>query len=122
MHDRLGEVASVLGADNDVAKLARPGGEPALVDRKRQNVGGPVDPTVLAVERADPLLVDERDGEMPLLDSGRGERGEGGPAKQLRSTDQLELDQPCCRLASRSAGACCSAYSLYAATIRCTSL
>ncbi len=89
VYDRLREVASVLGADHHVAELARPCGEPALVDRKRQHVGGPVEPAVLAVERADPILVDERDGEMPLLDSRRGERGEGGPAKQLRSIDQL---------------------------------
>jgi hypothetical protein len=87
--DRLCEVASVLGTDHDVAELARPGGEPALVYRKRQHVGGPVDPAVLAVERANPIVVDERDGEMPLLDPGRGQRGEGGPAKQLRGIDQL---------------------------------
>jgi hypothetical protein len=89
VHDRFGEVASVLGADHDVAELARPGGKPALVDRKRQHVGGTVDPAVLAVELADPIRVDERDGEVPLLDSGRSERGEGGPAKQLRGIDQL---------------------------------
>ena len=89
VHDSLLDVFGVLGADHDVAELTRPGGEPALVDRKRQHVGGPVDPAVLAVERADPILVDERDGEMPLLDPGRGERGEGGPAKQLRGIDQL---------------------------------
>ena len=89
MHDRLGEVASVIGADHDVAELARPGGEAALVDRERQDIGGPVDPAVLAVERANPIVVDERDGEMPLLDPGRGQRGEGGPAKQLWGIDQL---------------------------------
>jgi hypothetical protein len=89
VHDGLREIARVLGADHDVAELARPGRDSAVVDRKRQDVGGPVDPAVLAVERADPILVDERDGEMALLDSGCGERGEGGPAKQLRSIDQL---------------------------------
>jgi hypothetical protein len=44
---------------------------------------------VLAVEHANPILVDERDRQVALLDSGCGERGEGGPAKQLRGIDQL---------------------------------
>ena len=38
--DGLDQVLGVLGADHDVAELARPGGGAGLVDREREHVGG----------------------------------------------------------------------------------
>ena len=118
--DRRAQVLGVLGADHDVAQLARSSGPCGLIDRKGEHVGGAVAAPVLAVERADPPGVDELDREMAVRDACGRKRGERGAA-QLGGC--LELDQPCCwRRGARSAGACFSAYSLYAATIRWTSL
>ena len=46
--DRLAQVLGVLGADHDVAELARAVPRPALVDRERQHVGRAVLAAVLA--------------------------------------------------------------------------
>ena len=74
VHHRLGHVLGVLGADHHVAELARAGHRAGAVDRERQHVGGAVAPAVLAVQRADPLLADERDGEMPVAHAGGRQR------------------------------------------------
>jgi hypothetical protein len=113
VHHGLGEVLGVLRADHDIAELARPSGRAGLVDREGQDVGGAVAPPVLAVQLADASLSDELDREMPVVDPGGGERGEGRPSERFRRVDEVELDQLCCwRRGARSAGACFSAYSL----------
>ena len=74
---------------------------------------------MLPVERPDAVLADELDREVALVDARRAERREGGGAQLLGRADEVELDQLCCwRRGARSAGACFSAYSLYAATMR----
>ena len=75
MDRRLGQVRGVLGADDDVAELTRAGGVSGAVDRERQHVGGPVEPPVGAIELLDPSRVDELDGEMPVDDPRRVQRG-----------------------------------------------
>jgi hypothetical protein len=69
---------------------------------------------VVAVQLADALFADELDGEMPVLDSGSGQRRERRRAQLLGRADEVDLNQfPCCwRRGARSAGACFSAYSL----------
>jgi hypothetical protein len=70
VHDGLAEVHGVLGADHDVAELARPGRGAVAVHRERQHVGGLVDLAMLAIELADPLGVDELDRDVAVLDAG----------------------------------------------------
>lgn len=89
--DRLDEILGVLRADHDVAELARPGHCAVLVDRERQDVGRRVLAAMVAVQRADPLLVDQRDREMPVGDAGRGQGRLGGAAEALVVC--LDLDQ-----------------------------
>ena len=74
MDGGLGHVGAVLGADRDVAELARAGGRAGAVDREGEHVGRRVLAAVLAVELADPLGVDELDREVAVVDAGRGER------------------------------------------------
>jgi hypothetical protein len=93
VHDGLGQVLGVLGADHDVAQLARAGGGARLVDRERQHVGGRVEPAMLAVQLLDPRRRDELDREMAVLDSRGGERRERGAPELLRDLDELYLDQ-----------------------------
>src|SRR5215211_5087856 len=114
---RLGEVLGVLWADHDVSKLARAGGGTGLVDREGQHVSWPVGATVRAVQLEHTAGRHELDRQVPVLDARHGEGRERGPAKLLRHVDEVYLDQvrqPCWRraCASRSAGACFSAYSL----------
>ena len=89
--DGLDQVAAVLGADDDVAELARAGDGSRLVDRERQDVGRRVAAAVLAVELADPLFVDELDRDVAVLDAGRRKR-RLGRAPQARIVC-LDLDQ-----------------------------
>ena len=115
--DRLGQVLGVLWADHDVSKLARPGGGTGLVDREGQHVRGPVDAAVLAVQLEHPARRHELDRQVPVLDARRREGRERGPAQLVGHVDEVDFDQvgqPCWRraCASRSAGACFSAYSL----------
>ena len=74
--DRLAQVGGVLGADDDVAELAQPGGQPGVgaVDREREDVGRALLAAVLGVELRDPAGVDELDRDVPVLDPGGGER------------------------------------------------
>ena len=123
MNACLGRVLGVLRADHDVSELARPAGGAALVDREGQHVRGPVAAAVLAVELPGAVLADELDRKVALLDARRGGRGQCRSAQLLGRADELDVDQLCCwRRGARSAGACFSAYSLYAATMRWTSL
>jgi hypothetical protein len=115
MHRGLGHVGAVLGADRDVAELTRSGGGAGAVDREGEDVGWRVLATVLAVELADALGVDQLDGEMALLDVRGGERRQRDGTQLLGSADEVQFDQfsqACWRRGPRSAGACCSAYSL----------
>jgi hypothetical protein len=121
VHDRLAQVCRVLGADDHVAQLARPGGGAGGVDREREHVGGGVAAAVLAVERTDALGVDELDGDVPVLDAGGGQgagarlaRGGGvQPPARVLDPDDLDLDQGCARRrsAERSSGIARSACS-----------
>jgi hypothetical protein len=71
---------------------------------------------VVAIELADALRVHQLDRQVTVLDARGGERGERRLAQLLGG---LDVDQVACwRRGARSAGACCYAYSLYAATIR----
>jgi hypothetical protein len=112
VHDRLGEVLGVLGADHHVAELARTRDRPDLVDRKREHVGRAVDPAVLAVERVDLRGADEGDREVQVAPRPRrlepGPRGRLEPRRWRRRVDDLDLDQARLRVV-RSSGACCSA-------------
>ena len=112
MDHGLDHVLGVLGADHHVAQFARPGGRPGLVDGEGEDVGRFVEPAVLPIQAPDLVLTDERDGEVPVLDTGRGQRVQRRASQRFRGVDEVELYQPCCRRASRSAGARFSAYSL----------
>ena len=82
MHDRLGEILRVLGADHHIPKLSRPRGRPHLVDRERQNVRGRVEPPVLAIQLTDPPLANKLDSHVRLRDPHSGEGGLSGAADQ----------------------------------------
>jgi hypothetical protein len=91
VHDRLDQVVRVLGADDHVAKLARSGDRPGLVDWERQHVGRAVLAAVLAIELADALLVDQLDRQVAVADADGRERRLGGvPEARLVC---LDLDQ-----------------------------
>jgi hypothetical protein len=94
--DRLGQVLRVLGADHDVAELARTERLARLVDRERQHVGGAVDAAMLAVEALDLAGVDERYGQVPVGYAGRLERGAGG-SLVLQRPVYLDLGGQACR-------------------------
>ncbi len=85
----LGEVGGVLGADHDVAQLARTGDRAGTVDWKREHVGGPVAIAVLAVELADPLRADELDREVTVLHPGRAQRRLDRRAKLHRDIGEV---------------------------------
>lgn len=75
MDDCFGDIGGVLGADHDVAELARPVCMTGTVDRERENIGRGVAVAVVAVERANLLGVDERDCEVSVLDTAGRQRG-----------------------------------------------
>ena len=116
MHDGLDQVLGVLGADHDVAQLARSRDRVRLVDREGQHVGRRVASAIVAVELADAPLVDELDRQVTVCDP-CGSQCRLGRVTEARIVC-LDLDQD----VRRSCGAWRSVYSLYAATIRCTSL
>src|SRR3954462_10497882 len=118
VHDGLRQARRVFRADHDVPQFARAADWAPAIDGERENVGGPVDASMLSVQGTDPVGIDELDREMSVVDSGGGQCGGGG---SLERGVGVELDQACLR-AGRRPGACFSACSLYAATIRCTSL
>jgi hypothetical protein len=109
----------VLGADDDVAQLARAGRRACAVDREREHVGGLVEVAVLAVEALDLRSGDEGDREVAVAYAGRRERRLCGEL-EARIVASLDLDLDgrggycwaCFRAAGRSPGACFSAYSL----------
>src|SRR4051794_38122852 len=93
MDDRLDQILRVLGADDDVAELAWAGNGLVLVDRERQDVGGPVLATVLAVQLLDACLVDQLDREMALPHArGRESRFSRAPEARIIGVD---LDHAC---------------------------
>jgi hypothetical protein len=107
----------VLGADHDVAELARAGCGAVAVDRERQDVGRLVAIAVLAVELVDLGRADEGDRQMQLaVETGRRERRASGrvePRRGCRRVDDLDLDQALLRdCDSCRSGAWASAYSL----------
>ena len=93
VHHRLAQVLRLVGTDHHVTQLPGSGGLRRSVDGKGQHIGGPVEPAVVAVQLAYSLLSDQSHGHVPVLDPGRRERGERGPAQRLRGVDELELDQ-----------------------------
>ena len=98
MHDGLGQIVRVLGADHHITQLARPRRGAALVNRKGQHVGRGVDPPVLAVQLVDARGCDELDRQMAVLDTGRGERRKRRAPELVRNVDEVDLDQlgqPC---------------------------
>jgi hypothetical protein len=107
----LAQVLGALRADRDVADLARPLGRAGAVDREREDVGGLVAAAVLAVQLADPLLGDELDGDVPVVDPARGERQRaqlGDVLPGQRVADDLDFEQLAqarLRSAGRSSGA-----------------
>ena len=109
----LGEahVAAVLGADRDVAELARAGDRPAFVDREGEDVGRLVHPAVLAVQLLDPPGVDDLDREVAVADPGGGERGGDRRAQILGDVGEVDGQErgvgPCSR-AARSRLPCSS--------------
>ena len=86
--------AGVLGADDDVAELARAGRGVLAVDREREHVGRAVLAAVLGVELGDPLGADELDGDVAAVDprrararataAGRSPPAAGRPARPGR--------------------------------------
>jgi hypothetical protein len=90
----------VLGADDDVAQLARSRNRLVFVDREREDVGRRVLGAMLAVQLTDALLANELDRQVPVFDAGRGQR------RLCRAPEAriacLDLDQ---REARRSSGA-----------------
>ena len=124
VHDRLAQVLGVLGADHHVAELGRP-----AVDREGEDVGG------LVADRCSRLSarirpVDQRDGQVPVLDPARrqgrtaGARSSSGASRgrdrsgagfraAASSPPRSVLYSISLLLARlRSSGACFSAYSL----------
>ena len=79
--DRLAQVRGVLGADDDVAQLARAGRRGAVaVDREREHVGRAASlPRCSRLSSRDPLGVDELDRDVAVVDAGRGERERAQP-------------------------------------------
>ena len=78
----LAEVLGARRADDDVSELARADAVTVLVDAEGEHVGGTVDPAMLAIERADPVLVHELDRHVTLIDPG-GREGERAQLLQL---------------------------------------
>ena len=74
VHDRLAQVGRVLGADHDVAELARAEGLAGLVDRERQDVRRPFLATVLRVQLGDPPGIHELHRDVTVVKARRGER------------------------------------------------
>jgi hypothetical protein len=81
----------VLGADDDVAELARPGDRLVLVDREREDVGWPVLGAVLTIQLLDALFVDELNREVAIRDAGRLECSSRGTLEARVVC--LDLDQ-----------------------------
>jgi hypothetical protein len=88
----LRHVLGVLGADHDVAQLARAEAFAGLVDGKREDVGRAVDPAVLAVEPVDLVRVDEGDRKVAVGDTGGVESGAGGALVLGPPAVYLDLD------------------------------
>ena len=86
----LGDVGAVLGADRDVAELARAGDRLEFVDREGEDVGRRVLAAVLAVQLADPLRVDDLDREVPFVDPGGRQRGGDGAAQLGGNVGQVD--------------------------------
>ena len=81
------EVGRVLGADHDIAQLARPGDGLGAVDREGQHVGRRIDAAVVAIQLADPYGVDKLDGQVPVLDSARLQRRQRRGPQLARTLD-----------------------------------
>src|SRR5436305_2822602 len=128
MHERAAPgVADNVGTDDDVAELARKARRQvvAAVDRKRERIRRLVDAEMIALQCADLLGIDERQAELAFFDSLRFEHVtcerdrcvdvgfRGG------SIDDLDVDHA---HHLRRCVPVSSACSLYASTIRWTSL
>jgi hypothetical protein len=99
------EIGASRRTDHDVAELARAGGGSALVDRKGEDVRRLVARAMLAVQLADPFLLDELDCEV-ALGYARGAQRRLGGAPQPRVTRPRDLDLGAqLRRARRSSGA-----------------
>jgi hypothetical protein len=67
----LDQIVCVLRADHDVTQFSRPRGGARLVDWKGQYVGREIATPVVSVQLRDAPLVDELDGEVAVVDTGR---------------------------------------------------
>jgi hypothetical protein len=90
----LDRVRAVLGADRDVAELARARGRTGAVEWKREDVGRRVPAAVLAVELLDPGGVDELDGEVAVLDPRRRQSGGDRVAELLGDVAEIDRHPP----------------------------
>ena len=102
----------MLGADRDVAELARAGDRAGAVDREGEHVGRRVLAAVLAVELLDPLGVDQLDREVAVGDPGGVERRRDRLAQLRGNVGEVEAQErgvgPCSVRAARSRLPCSS--------------
>ena len=82
--DGFAQVAALLGADDDVAELARSARGRGFVDREREDVCRPVDVPVLPVQLPHPVRGDDLYPDVTVADSGGEERSANGLTKLLR--------------------------------------
>src|SRR5215469_5506978 len=109
-----------LRADDDVAEGARHPlrNRVAAVDREREDVGHLVDRQMLALQRAHLLFVDERNPELAVVHAFGAEH----PARQLHRRRLVDLDAASVVDLDGDHRPRSSVCSLYASTIRWTSL
>ena len=86
---RLPNIDRLLGADHDVAELARPGRGRGAINREGEDVGRPVDAAVQPVQLANALRIDELDGDVPVMHARGIERGRHCGAKLGRDVPQV---------------------------------
>ena len=112
MDGGLGHVGAVLGADRDVAELARAGDRAGAVDREGEHVGGGVLAAMVAVQDLDPAGVDELDREVAVAHAGRVERRRHRRPQLRRNVGEVRAQErglgPCSVRAACSRPPCSS--------------
>src|SRR5438552_7419716 len=114
MNDGLDGVGCTRRAHHHVPQLTRPRNGSRPVDRKGEHVGRLISPSLLSVQPPHLRLVDEGEREVPVLHLTRAER-------RLRRFAHASIRRPA-DLDLERYRPLRSVYSLYAFTIRCTSL
>ena len=118
VHHGLRKVGGVLRADHYVAELARAGDLAGAVDGKGKDIGEGIQASEVSVQPANLVLLHQPNRYVPVAHARGRERGPRWDGERRIAPDDLYLRQAFLRPAARSSGACLSAYSLYAATIR----